>query len=116
MGIPILELSPSTNAEAGSFELTTEMPLAAAERGGLGGPDDLALILHTSGTSALPRTVPLTHRNLAASAQNLIHSLELGPADRCLHMLPMFHIGALIDVLDTSLAACRPPRRRSGSG
>lgn len=105
MGIPILELSPTTNAEAGAFELTTQAPLAAAERGGLGGPDDLALFLHTSGTSALPRTVPLTHRNLAASARNMARSLDLGPADRCLHMLPMFHIGALIDVLAAPLAS-----------
>jgi len=105
MGIPILELSPTLSAEAGAFELTTQAPLAAVERGGLGGPDDLALVLHTSGTSALPRTVPLTHRNLAASARNMARSLDLGPADRCLHMLPMFHIGALVDVLAAPLVS-----------
>ncbi|MFQ5565781.1 MAG: AMP-binding protein, partial [Paracoccaceae bacterium] len=105
MGIPILELLPTTGAEAGAFELTTQAPPAAAERDGPGGPDDLALLLHTSGTSALPRTVPLTHRNLAASAQNIIRSLELGPADRCLDMLPIFHIGALVDVLAAPLVA-----------
>ena len=105
MGIPILEISPAPGAEAGAFELTTEAPLAATERGGPGGPDDIALVLHTSGTSALPRTVPLSHRNLAASARNMARSLELGPADRCLHMLPMFHIGALIDVLAAPLVS-----------
>lgn len=114
MGVPILELSPATTAEAGVFELTTEAPLGAVERGDPGGPDDIALVLHTSGTSALPRTVPLTQRDLTASARNMARSLALGPADRCLHMLPLFHIGALIDVLAAPLVSGRSVIRTNG--
>src|SRR5262245_58000891 len=38
------------------------------------GEDDVALVLHTSGTTSRPKMVPLRHRNLAASVANIIPS------------------------------------------
>ncbi|RKP53201.1 acyl-CoA synthetase [Cohnella endophytica] len=63
-----------------------------------------ALILHTSGTTAKPKIVPLTHRNISASVIHIIDSLMLTRSDRCLNAMPMFHIHGLIITLLSSLA------------
>ena len=65
---------------------------------------DTALILHTSGTTSKPKLVPLLHRNLIASALNIASRLQLQPADRCLNVMPLFHIHGLVGVLLASLA------------
>jgi len=67
--------------------------------------DDVALILHTSGTTSRPKLVPLTHANLLASARNIAHGLALQPGDRCLNVMPLFHIHGLVGVLLASIAA-----------
>jgi acyl-CoA synthetase (AMP-forming)/AMP-acid ligase II len=76
-------------------------------------PADVALVLHTSGTTARPKIVPLTHANLTASAANVAASLALTPADRCLNVMPLFHIHGLVGALLASLhsggsIACAP--------
>ena len=68
-------------------------------------PDDVALVLHTSGTTARPKIVPLTQRNLATSAGNIINALSLTESDRCLNVMPLFHIHGLIAALLSSLTA-----------
>ena len=68
-------------------------------------PDDVALILHTSGTTSRPKQVPLSHSNLCASAQNIRRALELVPADRCLNVMPLFHIHGLAAAVLASLSA-----------
>ena len=68
-------------------------------------PDDVALVLHTSGTTARPKIVPLSQRNLATSAGNIIRSLQLTEADRVLNVMPLFHIHGLIAALLSSLTA-----------
>ncbi len=60
------------------------------------GPEDEALVLHTSGTTSRPKLVPLLQRNLAASARNIASSLELGPPDRSLNVMPLFHIHGIM--------------------
>lgn len=68
-------------------------------------PDDLALILLTSGSSARPKRVPLTHRHLTLAARRMVESIKLGPYDCCLNMMPMFHVGAVVDLLLAPLSA-----------
>jgi acyl-CoA synthetase (AMP-forming)/AMP-acid ligase II/acyl carrier protein len=68
-------------------------------------PDDVALILHTSGTTSRPKMVPLRHSNLVASAAHVAETLQLGPADRCLNVMPLFHIHGLVAALLASLSA-----------
>jgi acyl-CoA synthetase (AMP-forming)/AMP-acid ligase II len=65
----------------------------------------VALILHTSGTTSRPKIVPLLQSNVAASARNIGASLALTPADRCLNVMPLFHIHGLIAAVSSSLAA-----------
>ncbi len=57
---------------------------------------DVALVLHTSGTTSRPKIVPLTQANVVASARNIGATLALTPADRCLNVMPLFHIHGLI--------------------
>ena len=68
-------------------------------------PHDVALVLHTSGTTARPKLVPLTHRNLLASADSVSATLQLGPLDRCCNVMPLFHIHGLVAALLASLRA-----------
>ncbi len=67
--------------------------------------DDVALVLHTSGTTARPKQVPLTHANLVASARNISTTLLLTPTDRCLNVMPLFHIHGIAGALLSSLAS-----------
>ena len=57
---------------------------------------NIALILHTSGTTSRPKMVPLTHKNIINSAKNISHTLKLNKNDKCLNIMPMFHIHGLI--------------------
>jgi amino acid adenylation domain-containing protein len=66
---------------------------------------ETALILTTSGTTSQPKIVALTHSNLCASAKNIATSFELQPTDRCLNVMPLFHVHGLIGGLLSSLAA-----------
>jgi acyl-CoA synthetase (AMP-forming)/AMP-acid ligase II len=68
-------------------------------------PTDVALVLHTSGTTGAPKRVPLTHGNLAASARNIASGLGLEPGDRCLNVMPLFHIHGLVGAVLASLSA-----------
>ena len=77
------------------------------------GGDDAAIVLHTSGTTSRPKIVPLTQRNLSCSARNVARTLRLGPSDRCLNLMPLFHIHGLVANLFASLyaggsVACAP--------
>ncbi len=101
--IPILTLVPATDREAGIFGLESiERPAPATPR--FGGPEDIALLLYTSGTTSRPKRVPLTHRNLIASAHYLSTALGLIPSDRCLDVMPLHHIHGIAAIL-ASLAA-----------
>ncbi|HEX4035194.1 MAG TPA: AMP-binding protein [Solirubrobacteraceae bacterium] len=58
--------------------------------------DDIALLLHTSGTTSRPKQVPLRHRNLTASARSIAAFYELGPDDVAFRAMPLFHVHGLV--------------------
>lgn len=60
------------------------------------GPDDIALILHTSGTTSRPKRVPLSHANLLTSARNVAETYRLTAADVSLCVMPLFHVHGLV--------------------
>ncbi len=103
-GIAILRLVPDAGGEAGRFTLEGEA-IGDAARPGVAEDGDIALLLHTSGTTSRPKLVPLTHANLAASASHIGATLRLTPDDRCLNIMPLFHIHGLIAAVLASLGA-----------
>jgi acyl-CoA synthetase (AMP-forming)/AMP-acid ligase II/thioesterase domain-containing protein/acyl carrier protein len=102
--IPVLRIAHDVAQPAGSFTLSGEHA-GPARNDGLTGADDVALVLHTSGTTARPKMVPLTQANLAASAHHIADTLQLSRADRCLNVMPLFHIHGLVAGILSSLAA-----------
>jgi acyl-CoA synthetase (AMP-forming)/AMP-acid ligase II/thioesterase domain-containing protein/acyl carrier protein len=116
--IPVIWLAPLADAGAGTFALTGEKATPAA-RDGWAQPDDTALVLHTSGTTSRPKMVPLSHANLCTSAHNIRTALRLTEADRCLNVMPLFHIHGLMAAILSSLAAgasvvCTPGFQTAG--
>lgn len=70
-----------------------------------GAADAIALLLPTSGTTARPKRVPLSHRNVLASARANAACFGLGPDDRCINVLSLLHIGGLVHGLLTTLVS-----------
>lgn len=112
MGIPVLSLVPTAHGEVGTFELRGTTDLSPINSG-FAPAADTALVLHTSGTTSRPKLVVLEHRNLCASARHVQEALGLRMDDRCLNMMPLFHIHGLMAPLLGSIAsggcvACSP--------
>lgn len=55
-------------------------------------PDDVAAIIYTSGTTAQPKGVCLTHNNLATNSRDSIRHMHLEPGHHLLGVLPPFHV------------------------
>ena len=100
LGLMVLTLE--AGRKAGQFRLTGATGSALD-----GAPDcdDVALILHTSGTTSRPKIVPLLQSNVAASAQHIANSLALTPHDRCLNVMPLFHIHGLLAAVSATFSA-----------
>ena len=103
LGMQMLELAEHCRLESASCQGTEQEafdpnPPAPA-------PDRVAMILLTSGSTGRPKRVPLTHRNLCASARDVRDSLSLCPGDCCLSMWEQHHIGGLVDLLLAPLAS-----------
>lgn len=102
--VPIIELLPDRRGKAGSFTLAGSVGRSATDAG-LAGPDDVALVLHTSGTTSRPKMVPLSHVNLCTSARNVSSAFELNGRDRCLNVMPLFHIHGLVAAVLSTVAS-----------
>lgn len=63
------------------------------------GPEDLALIVYTSGTTGKPKGAMLSHGNLMAANTMKSSRLEVYPADCLLAVLPLCHIYGMVVVL-----------------
>ena len=112
LGVQVLEVRAQPEDPAGTFRFAAPANPTAAERGrgapldaGFARPDDVALILHTSGTTSRPKLVPLLHSNVCASARHVRDTLALGPDDLCMNVMPLFHVHGLVACVLASLAA-----------
>lgn len=107
LGMAIAEVSVAQDAPAGVFTLALAQgsSLSGSPKTGPVTADDTALVLHTSGTTSRPKIVPLSQANICASAAHIAASLELVPGDRCLNIMPLFHIHGLIAAVLSSLGA-----------
>lgn len=88
-----ISLSPSSEANLESVSKITN------------DPDDVALFLHTSGTTSRPKGVPLTQLNLASSVKNIMSVYKLTHTDSTVVVLPLFHVHGLVAGLLSSLGA-----------
>jgi acyl-CoA synthetase (AMP-forming)/AMP-acid ligase II/thioesterase domain-containing protein/acyl carrier protein len=105
-GIPVAEVKPLLDEAAGTFTIATESsPPPTSTSVAFAEGEDIALLLHTSGTTSRPKLVPLTHLNLCTSARNISGFLALTPADRCLNVMPLYHIHGLIGAVLSSISA-----------
>jgi acyl-CoA synthetase (AMP-forming)/AMP-acid ligase II len=106
LGVPVARLVAHPQRGAGTFalEFSGDGEVSPAQ-GGFAEPDDIALVLHTSGTTSPPKIVPLSQRNVCASARNVRETLSLTPDDRNLSIMPLFHIHGLIASLLAPLSA-----------
>ena len=93
--------------------LDAELPEGAVQLTGAGrtrpfepaDPDDVALLLHTSGTTSRPKQVPLRHRNLVASARAIAAHYAFTPEDVSFSVMPLFHVHGLVASVLAPLAA-----------
>lgn len=95
LGIPIIRVKLEEDSVSGWFTLQgcTQLPAQALDFAGV---DDNAFIFLTSGSTAQPKLVPITHRGLWFSCINTARALALSPQDSCLNVLPLFHVHGLI--------------------
>ena len=64
----------------------------------------LALLLHTSGTTSKPKTVPIRQRNLAASTGTIAHGYGLHGDDVTMCVMPLFHVHGLVAAVLATLS------------
>jgi oxalate---CoA ligase len=92
-------------AEAGLFRLDFALSTARPGAAGMAQAHDDALVLHTSGTTSRPKMVPLSQRNICASARNVRETTALCAEDLGLNIMPLFHIHGLVAGLLAPLSA-----------
>jgi len=108
LGVPIARVGPRPERGAGSFDLAFESSASSAPRAtspSRATGDDIALVLHTSGTTSRPKIVPLAHTNVCASAAHIRSTLALTADDCGLVIMPLFHIHGLVAALLAPLSA-----------
>lgn len=67
--------------------------------------DDDAMIMFTGGTTGVPKMVPWTRGNLAASVRAIVAGYGLGPADATVAVMPLYHGHGLLAALLATLAS-----------
>jgi long-chain acyl-CoA synthetase len=72
------------------------------------GPDDIAFLTYTSGTTGPPKGAMTTHRNVVFNAQSYRDWIELSGDDVILGVAPLFHITGLIGHIAISLLVGAP--------
>lgn len=82
-------------------------PAALERRTAELGPDDIAVVMYTSGTTSSPRGCPLSHRALMGTAAQVVQRLGLTCDERFWDPLPLFHMGGLLPMLATMLVGGR---------
>ena len=111
LGIPVIDTSLNNGSvvlrENGQNLTNSSDPQPPSE-------EDVALFLHTSGTTSRPKGVPLTHANLMKSINNIKTHYELTPEDTSIIVMPLFHVhglmGASLSTLNSGGSLIIPPR------
>jgi len=112
--VQVLLMSPSAEV-AGLFTIslhgTSTLNASPNITGGreiLNQRNDLAMVVHTSGTTKKPKIVPLTHENLLVGALCVKSTLQRSAKDIGLNIMPLYHMhGQAVNVLATLVAGSR---------
>jgi acyl-CoA synthetase (AMP-forming)/AMP-acid ligase II len=80
----------------GTVEFSSSATTGPQRDGDHPSSEDIALILHTSGTTSRPKRVPLIHRKLMVSARNVAETYKLSSEDVSLCVMPLFHVHGLV--------------------
>jgi len=103
IGLPIIEVQPIESGVAGMFEIESTCRTKVALRPGAAKSDDLASVLATSGTTSHYKIVPTNQRQLLVRDSYFARAFQLTPADRCLNLMPLFHVHGLYCSLGATL-------------
>ncbi len=102
---PTAQLLEATLAADGRLQMTNGAHRDVTTNGAVARDDDIALVLHTSGTTSRPKRVPLRHRNVAASVANIVAHYQLTRTDVSLCIMPLFHVHGLVASALATLAS-----------
>jgi len=116
LGIPLYEIETTfvEKPDVGRIPSMTSIPVELenktlaswiANNETVSSKKNIALFLHTSGTTGRPKGVPLTHHNIFVTLKNIKDSFQLTEKDNYLLVMPLFHVHGLIGVLLTTLYA-----------
>jgi acyl-CoA synthetase (AMP-forming)/AMP-acid ligase II/acyl carrier protein len=94
LGLALLRVAPRVDDLAGAFDLRVETARPAIPQT-TPLPEDIGVVFHTSGTTSLPKVVPLLQSQVMARS----YRQPIDRADRCLFVNPMFTSGALPTLL-----------------
>jgi acyl-CoA synthetase (AMP-forming)/AMP-acid ligase II/thioesterase domain-containing protein len=95
LNIPVFCITPIAKGPAGVFKIRDAVKCGPAKVNPDPQPDDLALVMETSGTTGVPKRVPLTNRNVCASASHISRWMSLGADDRFLSVAASHHIAGI---------------------
>jgi acyl-CoA synthetase (AMP-forming)/AMP-acid ligase II/thioesterase domain-containing protein/acyl carrier protein len=101
--LPIIELIPSPD-KAGIFTLSN-VPSREMREAVFAVPSDVALLMQTSGTTALPKIVPNSQQQLCMSAKLLCTAFSLNATERSLHIVPFYHAMGILGTFLSPLLA-----------
>ena len=94
----------TVNADGSGSFVRAAAPAPVAERG----PDDLAALLYTSGTTGRSKGAMMSHANLLSNAEVLCDYWRFTAQDVLLHALPIFHTHGLFVATNVALLAGCP--------
>jgi acyl-CoA synthetase (AMP-forming)/AMP-acid ligase II len=110
-GSPLLEIAVEAG---GKLRIDSSGPVPARRTAVSPGPDDVALVLHSSGTTGRPKRAALRHRHLVSSARNTVGTYGLSSLDTSLCVMPLFHVHGLVGCVLSTFASggtvVLPPR------
>ncbi len=102
LNISVIEITPSTD-QAGSFRINDTIPQEGGELR-FAQSEDIAIVMQTSGTTSLPKIVPLTQKQVCKSVVTLNSWQPHTNKDKSLHIVPHFHLLGVIGTLLLPLA------------
>ncbi len=95
-GIKVVEIAAAKSGVAGDFTLNGRPRAGSAAPPIARQPEEVALVLHTSGTTSRPKIVPIRQGQICASAASIASCLQLDRNDTALGVMPLFHIHGLV--------------------